>query len=88
MPSRYIPKPKTKMMPCKRCGGDILVGWKTRKSPQHFECAVKAAADNNIQLAQHSGPYYEAWRVAMSNAFAGKGTTRGPSPNNILRTPQ
>ena len=83
MTRNYVPKPKKKMMQCEYCTEMIEVGWKTKKAPKHITCAIQAATDNNVQLARHSGPYYEKWLNAMSRAFSLPGTGTVPSQENV-----
>lgn len=74
---RYTPKPKTKLMPCRHCGEDIEVGWKTKKKPAHAECSIRKAAEVQRQMHYKSGPYYDKWVEAMRIASG-----------NLPRTPR
>lgn len=50
-----------KAMPCRTCGEPMMVGVRTRKSPQHLECSLHNMSEAMRQMQNKSGPYYEKW---------------------------
>lgn len=77
MPSRYIPKPKTKIIKCVSCPNTIEVGWRTRKPWRCIHCGIRAAIEHNRQMHEKSGPSYEKWRARMAMWAAMQGTGTG-----------
>jgi hypothetical protein len=72
------------MLPCRRCGDPIEVGWKTKRSPLHLACGIANALDNNAQLAAHSGPMYDQWLASMREYAVRQGWTTAPSMENLF----
>lgn len=81
--SRYKAKPKTKTVQCTSCGRDMTVGWKTRTPKRCGYCAVKAMSEQQTQMAQKHGPYYDEWNDAMIEYWTQKSRGREGSPKNI-----
>lgn len=80
MPSKYVFKPKTKMMACRHCGEPVEVGWKTKRLPCCGDCSADASAKNNLELHNHSGPGYDRWLAAMKAWSSREITGTPPSP--------
>jgi hypothetical protein len=64
-----VPRPGFKHMPCKHCGIMMEVGANRHKEPAHLECGIALAVEVSRQMREKSGPYYERWLNAMTQAL-------------------
>jgi hypothetical protein len=67
-----------KQMPCRHCHKPMQVGIRKRNAPAHFECSLRITIDNQRQIAEKSGPYYDKW-LAGQRAYLER-LTRGGAP--------
>ena len=76
---RLVPPEGEKTMPCRVCGKPMLVSTRKRKPPRCLDCGIQAAIDQQTQMRNRSGPYYEAYlaAAARSRAFRDRGTPEG-----------
>lgn len=88
MPSKYIPRPKTKVIKCVSCSNTITVGIKTRKPWRCIQCGIKVMIENQTQMRNRSGPYYEKWRARMTEYLVAlTGSTPPPAEENSPSSP-
>lgn len=78
----YVPKPKTKQIPCDFCHEPITVGWKTRTPKRHPECSEERLQTNIREIAAKEGPAYERWLAAMQKWAINLNTGVGVPPRN------
>lgn len=77
---RTVATIRVKEMECAGgCGKAIRVGSNTRNKPQCIDCSIRHMQENNTQLAQKSGPYYDKWLARMAGFIASK--HRGAPPS-------
>lgn len=70
---------RTKVMPCRSCGKDMIVGSNTRNMPRHLECGIKTMIENMQQMQSKSGPNYDRWLSGMYS-FLEKQARAGEGP--------
>lgn len=64
---RTIATTRIKEMECAGgCGRKLRVGSNTRNKPQCINCSLDHMRENQVQMHNRSGPYYDKWLKGMA----------------------